>query len=121
MGLSLLYKRKPTKEDWSHAPFQKPPIFKITFTKFIVFGYNFLLTDIRYQILETKQGVRVWQHTSTTLFFKPVVTLKKEPKKIQTRTFEELEGKETYKCPGCEYVVLESDENCPDCGLYLAG
>ncbi len=121
LGLSLHSKRKPVRGDWLNAPFQKPPLFKISYYGFIVFGYNILLTDTCYRVIDTDQGIKVWQQTKTTFFLNPEVTLKKAPEEIRPRTVKELAGKETYKCPACEYVVLESDESCPDCGLYLPG
>lgn len=118
-GLSFSKKKKPKKSDWMRGLFRKPSAVTFWAGHISVLGFRTSWSDTSYWIIETNQGVNVWLELETTFLLKPALTYRKEELQVLPRTDKELEGKTFYNYPGCQYVVLESDENCPDCGLHL--
>jgi hypothetical protein len=114
--LTFLRKVNPNNADWDNSPFNKPPVFRVSLGHVSFGGYWTSLTDTDYFIIETKENRRVWMEVQTTFLFKPVVNFKMEEQPPPIRN---TEGKITFECPACKYVIFETDEICPDCGLHL--
>ena len=48
-----------------------------------------------------------------------ITELKEEEIKPPTQSKVEIKSKERFNCPSCNYIVTETDDYCPDCGLYF--
>ena len=114
-GLTFSRKHKPTNEDWENSPFEKPKLFSISI---ITVNYESFSAK-KYRIIDTFQNNKIWLEITTTFFCKPKIIFKNEPKEVAPRTTKEIENQITDNCPACGYLTLESDLECPDCGLTL--
>lgn len=114
---SLVFKQKsvPKITDWIEGPFEKPKSLSFVIIKV----GNMYMSDEKYYILETSENRSVWLKIETTFLNKPKLTFKDKPSPKLPRTKNEIENQETYKCPACNYTIIETDNTCPDCGLSL--
>ncbi len=48
-----------------------------------------------------------------------LIVLKEEEIEPPNQSQEEIKSHEKFNCPACNYLVLDTDEYCPDCGLYF--
>ncbi len=118
-NLTFKNKRKPNNSDWQDSPFKKPPLIKFSLATLKVGGIRIPIEDEKHYILETKENETIWIKEETTFLLNPKLSFKRSPTKKPPRSQLEIGNQETFKCPACNYDLIVTDDDCPDCGLSL--
>lgn len=117
--LTLQEVYSPRKEDWQNAPFKKPQRIKISLFVTTINGMLVIWNDQKYKVIQTNDGKTIWLEIDTTYFKKTKLTfrivgkLKKSKNKSHHRNVRRV----TTSCPACGFHLIETDFECPDCGL----
>lgn len=88
-GLTLNVAYTPTDYDWKNSPFEKPPLFRISFAIVTINGTLVTWTDTKYLVINTIQNRNIWLEIETTYFCKPKLTFKSRGKE-RVRKWEKL-------------------------------
>lgn len=119
-GLTLDVAYTPTDYDWKNSPFEKPPLFRISFAIVTINGTLVTWTDTKYLVINTTQNRNIWLEIETTYFCKPKLTFKSRGKE-RVRKWEKLQSANVIvvndNCPACGQHLSANDMECPDCGL----
>jgi len=113
--LTFVKKSRPRRADWSTSPFKKPPVLSLSLGQVM----NMPISQSKYYIIQTKEGVNIWLEVETTFLSKPKLRFKKELLRKQPKRPATVEVESRNECPACHHPLTGNEATCPDCELSL--
>lgn len=120
-GLTLQNIYSPKEKDWKNSPFKKPEIFGFNFFVIKFNGAIVIWNALKYKVVQTNEGKKIWVEIKTTYFKKPILIFKIGEKSKTIKSKNHILNNNIRKvseiCPACGFHISEIDKECPDCGI----
>jgi len=120
-GLTLQSCDSPNEDNWKKSPFTKPSRSNFSLLLIHINGVPIVWKDQKYKVIISNEGKVIWLEIDTIYFKKPKLAFKygakRKSKQVEAKQQTENIRKVSDLCPACGFKLIESEYECPDCGL----